>query len=165
MKKKFSTQKGFSLIELVMYMGILSILLFMLTDILTSTLNVRAESQTNSSIVQDGRFLVARLAYDIERAESISIPAVPGDTSNSLQISLLSISNTYSLSNGQLILQNNTGSNVLNSIDTTISNLTFKRIGNVGGKNSIQINFTVNSTTQRASGFETKNYQTTIALR
>lgn len=165
MNKSSRLEQGFSILEIVMYFGILSVLLFVFTDIFISMLDVRSESQANSSVVQDGRFIIARTIYDTTKASAISSPANLGDSSNSLQMTIDGVTYTYSLTGKTLNLQNNNGTNSLNSVDTTVSNLVFKKIGNANGKPSIQVTFTLTSAIQRKSGFETRNYQTTIGTR
>lgn len=157
--------KGFTLIELVVYMGLFSILLIVLAEVFTSALNDRLESESTSQVVQDGRFILARFMYDINRAESIAAPAVLGEQANSLQIIISGATYTYVLNNNNLELTNNFGINKLNSGDTTISDLNFKRLGNISGKNTIQINFTLTSKTVPKSGPEIKDFQTIIGLR
>lgn len=157
--------QGFTLIELAVYIGLFSILLIVLTEVFTSALDDRLEAESSSQVVQDGRFILARFMYDINRAESIAAPAVLGEQANSLQIIISGAAYTYSLNSNNLELTNNFGINKLNSGDTTISNLNFKRLGNISGKNTIQINFTLTSKTVPKSGPEIKNFQTIIGLR
>lgn len=157
--------KGFTLIELVVYMGLFSILLIVLAEVFTSALDDRLKSESTSQVVQDGRFILVRFMYDINRAESIAAPAVLGEQTNSLQIIISGATYTYVLNNNNLELTNNFGINKLNSGDTTISDLNFKRLGNISGKNTIQINFTLTSKTIPKSGPEIKNFQTIVGLR
>lgn len=158
-------KKGLSIVELIIYMGLLSILLMVLTDVFVSILDVRKESEAVTVVEQDGNYILARLFYDVSRASSITTPASPGSSTSSLVINVGGVNYTYSLNSGNLQLVNNNGTDVLNSINTTISNPTFLRIGNSGGKNSIQISFTVSSVTKRNNGPETKTYQTSVGLR
>src|SRR3989338_7347848 len=51
---KFGSQKGVSMVELVLYMAILSVLLTILTSVFVSALDVQSESQATSSVEQDG---------------------------------------------------------------------------------------------------------------
>ena len=159
------SRAGFTLVEIIMYMGILAFLLLILTQLLSSILGIHLESQASSAIQQDGRFILARLTYDINRAESIVLPATPSAQSSSLQQVLDSITNTYSLSGGNLLITNNLGSDNLNSYGTTVSNLSFRRLGNIGGKNTITIAFTLQSVTAREKGPEVKNFQITAGTR
>ena len=144
-----SESKGFTFVELIMYMGILVFVLLILTQILSSILEVRLESEAASTVHQDGRFILSKLTRDINRAESIVLPATPSAQTDSLALTIDSISHTYSLLNNNIMITNNIGSNNLNSYETTVSNLSFKRLGNVGGKNTITASFTLTSEAER----------------
>lgn len=165
MKIHTKALSGFTLMEIVIYMGLLSILLVVLTTIFLSILDAQLESQTISSVQQDGRFVINKLIYDINRANDISVPANVGEESNTLELSIGGANYKYDLAGGKLRLNINNNINSLNGFDTTISNLTFQRLGKVGGKNSIKVGFTIASITQRTSGAEIKNFQTSVALR
>jgi len=165
-KDNFS-QIGTTLVELLLYMGILSILLTTLTSIFVSALDVQSESNATSSVEQDGNYILARLNYDIHRAQSISIPPSNGATSSGLQVLVDGDNFEYSINgNNDLILTNNLEVNSLNSFGTDISNFSVGRFGNTGGiENTLKINFTVTGREQRVSILETKNFETNISLR
>jgi len=148
-------------------MGILSILLGVLTSIFVSALDVQAESQATSSVERDGNYILARLNYDIHRAQSINIPVVNGVTASNFQIVINGVNYTYSVDgNNNLILANNLGVNNLNNYGTNISAFSVERLGNAGKvEDTLKINFTVTSRTQRVSGPETRNFQTNLSLR
>ncbi len=159
-------RQGFTLIELLIYMGIFSILLTLITSIFFSLLNQQEASQSVSAVDQNGRYILTRLEYDIQRAQSVSIPASYGAQSSSLQISINGINYNYALdSNGDLQLTNNKGTDTLNGYDTSISNLSFTRIGSSGGHDSVQVVFTISSRTQIGSSTEARTFKTTAGLR
>ena len=160
-----SESKGFTLVELLLYMGLLLLFLLIQTQILISVLGVRLESEANSAVSQDARFIMARLIYDINRAENIILPAIPSAQTNSLVLIIGGTSHTYLLLGENLIITNNLGVDNLNSFGTKVSNLSFKRLGNVGGKNTATVSLTLTSTTQREGGPETRSVQTTGGLR
>lgn len=161
-KTKFS--KGFTLVELLLYMGIFTILLTVITTIFTQSIDTQLESQATSSVEQDGRYILAKLIYDINRASSITSPTL-GNSASSLQIVVNGVTQTYQLSSGNLTITDSNGTNNLNGFDTSISNLSFRQLGNVGGKNSIRINFTASSITERNTGPEVRDYETTAGIR
>lgn len=170
MKKIFNlrnSQKGVTVVELLLYMAILSVLLTMLTSIFISALDIQSESNATSSVEQDGNYILARLAYDIHRAQSINIPAINGATSNSFQIAVGGVNYTYSIdANNSLILTNDLGVNNLNNYGSSVSAFLVQRLGNTGGvENTLKINFTVTSRTKRISGYEVKDFQTNLSLR
>ncbi len=157
--------KGFTTIELLVYMGILSFLIMILSTIFVSIVDVQLDSKSTSDVDQDGRYILARLAYDFGSAQSVASPSTPGSSSGTLQISINSINYTYNLDgSGNLQLTNNLGTNNLNSINTTIPSITFQRIGNGGINDTIRVTFTVKSTTQRHTVPEQRTYQTTFGI-
>ena len=165
---KLSASKGFTLIELIISFGILTVLLSVLMGIFGSILDVQLESKAKSSIDQDVRYILAKLGYDMHAASSIETPENPGpSTSLILTNSLDSINYTYSLdaNNNLQIVNNNTSEvNVLNSIDDSISNLNFERVGAGGSDDTIRVTFTIQSKIKRPSGQETRSIQTTLGL-
>lgn len=160
-----TSQRGFTLVELLLYMSLLSVLLIVLTDIFASALSLQRETESFSAVEQDGRFIISRLQYDIGQASAIVSPSTLGTPANSLQITVNGISYTYSLNNGNVQLVNNNGTDVLNSYDATASAFTVTRLGNSLGKNSIQVNFTMVGRTKPESGPQTRSFQTIIGTR
>lgn len=160
---------GFTLVELLLYMGILSVLLSVLVSIFVIALDAQLESEATSSVQRDGTYILAKLSYDIHRASSISIPSSLGADNNNFKIVVGGVDYAYSLDGSEnLTLANDLGTNNLNSYDTTVSGLTIKRLGNSGGvEDTLKINFTLTSRTKRTgtAGYETKNFETVLALR
>ena len=162
---KINSKKGFSIIELLLYMGILTILLVITMQMFSSIFDIQLESQATSSVAQDSKYIMGRFTYDLNRAESISTPSV-GSLSPTLALIIDGETFTYSLSGGGLILENNTTGTIdqLNSSETTVSNVSFLRLdGN--GKDSVQMSFTLTSETIRRGGKEVESFQTTAGLR
>lgn len=157
--------KGTTLVELLLYIGMFLLLLGAMMQIFSSILDVQLESQASSSVTQDGRYILARFTYDMQNAQSISVPTSAGATTNSLQLVVNGATYTYALSNGNLQLTTTNGTSNINSFDTKVSNLSFQRLGNSGGKHTISMSFTLTSVTQRFEGAETKDFQETIGLR
>lgn len=164
---KTKTQRGVSLIELVVYMAILSILLIILTAIFTQALDVQSESETVSAVQQDGNYILAKLAYDVRRADRINIPATNGEIGNSFQIVINGANYTYSIdANNNLVLANNSGANFLNNSGSSVTGLAVQRLGNMGGvEDTLKIDFTITSRNKRISGFEVRNFGTNLSLR
>ena len=159
-------QHGYTLIELLIYMGIFSILIISLFQLFTSILDSQAESDTTASVSEDGKFLLSRLSYDIQQSSAITTPASIGSSGNSLQLTIAGINYTYTVNNGNLVLTNSLEANApLNGYNTTVSNVSFTRLGNTTGKQVITLTFTLTSKTTRQSGPEVKTFQTTIGVR
>lgn len=166
--KIFKNRKGFTLIELLLYMGIFSILLTVSLQMFGSVFELQLESQATSSVDVDGKFILSRFGYDIARADSITTPVSVGQSSSSMTIVTSGQSITYSLSDGNLNLTNSTlgTTDQLNSNESVVSDLSFLRLeGSSGGKDLIQISFTLTSETTQRSGKEVRAFGTTGGLR
>jgi len=158
-------QKGVTIVEMLIYMGLLSIMLVVLTEMFASILSLRADLNAVSFTEQDGKFILTRLKTDISNSQSITTPATNGSTTTSLAIVKAGVTYTYSVSDDNLQLTTNTGTYNLNSSETSITNVTFKRIGN-NNKDTVQIKYTVNGKTIRSGNrTESINFQTTVGIR
>lgn len=158
-------QSGFTLVEMLIYMGLMASFLLVLTDVLVAILDVKAESTATSAVETDGRFINSRLAFDIAQATSISQPATLGASGGTLTMVVGGNTYTYSMSGTNLQLVNNLGTNNLNSSESQVSGLTFQRLGSVGGKDTIRVIYTLNSATTRVSGPENRTFTTTFSRR
>lgn len=163
--KMSQNRKSFTLIELLLYMAIFSILLVVITELFLTILDTQLSSQATSQVEQDESFLIEKFTYDLRRAQNVLIPAAIGISSDSLQITIDGVNYSYVLDNNDLKLTNGLGTNQLNSINTAVSNLNFLRLGNLSGKNTIKISFTIESKTKRGSIAEVRNYETTVGIR
>ncbi len=158
---------GFTIIELLIYMGIFSILLVITLQMFGAIFDAQLESQVTSSVSSDSKFIMGRFTRDLNKASSITTPALPGTSSATLTLVVDSQSLTYSSSSsGNLILENISAgtSDQLNSNDTKVSNVSFLRLDG-GGKDVVQITFTLTSETTRSKGKEVKTFQTSAGLR
>lgn len=162
---KKNNRLGFTLIELVIYLGITMTLLLLLMELLAAIFSAQLTSNATSAVASDGRYIYTRLIYDINRAESVSIPANLGDTSQTLEATVNGNQIVYSIINGNLTITDQQDTNTLNSIDTNISNVSFKRVGNANGKHTFQIKYTISSNIQDNGTQEVKSFQTTAGLR
>lgn len=143
-------------------MGLLSILVGILSTIFVSIIDTELDSRATSNVEQDGKFILARLAYNVQSSSAILAPAI-GSPSGSLQIRRNSIDYTYSLNNGNLQVASASATDNLNSTNTSVSNVTFLRVGDGDADDTIRVNFTVTSRTQAVNN-ETRSFQTTLGL-
>lgn len=165
MKRISNLKKGFTLIELSIYMGITLVIILVLTELLAAIFSTQLTTQSTAGVSQDGRHIYTRLTYDINRAENVVVPAALGEQSSSLTLTADGITYTYALSGGNLNITDPSGTNILNGPDTSISNLTFKRIGNPSGKHTFQIKYVITSRVVDKGEAESKSFQTTAGMR
>jgi prepilin-type N-terminal cleavage/methylation domain-containing protein len=158
-------QKGVTLVEMLIVMGLLSIFLLIITTIFTSTLDVQNQTDAYSAVLSDGRFIMARINYDIAISTTITTPTTLGVTSSSLVLTTATNSYTYALNGGNLQLTDNTGSANLNSSGTVVSNLSFTKLGNTGGKNTTRYTFTLTSTSKHSGTTDSQTFTSTAGRR
>ncbi len=157
--------KGFTLIELILFMGLFTIILGVLTNLFSVIIDTQSEVQSTSAVETDSKYIETRILYDIQRAESIDMPASLGAQTSSLLLTIDGAQYQYALSNGDLQLTANSSTENLNSFYTEVSSISFQRLGNIGGKHAIKLTFTINSKNETAAGQESKTIETMIGLR
>lgn len=163
---KLHNEDGFTIIEMMLYMGILAIMLGVLSTLFASTVNMQLTSESVTSVDQSGRYIILRLTHDIHNADSITTPATLGGSGTTLTITSAGSPVTYALNGNNLTLTDSSGTYALNSTFTHVSGLSFTRLGDdLSHKNSIKINFTLTSTVKSNTGYETKSYGTTTGIR
>lgn len=160
MRKFVITRPGFSVVEMLIYMGVSAIFLVTLTNLFVIIANLRLESEATSAVEQDGQYLLSRIAYDVARAHSITSPAL-GLQGNMLQTDLF----TYSLSpDNKLQTKDSVGTDTLSSTGVTITALNFQHLKS-GSADNVKVSFTITSNVVRQSGPEVRQFQTTVGTR
>lgn len=163
--KILKKNNGFTLIELVIFMGLFSIMLLALTSMFTALTSAQLETQAYSAVQSDSQYIINRFHYDISRADSITTPASAGNTATSLVMVIGGQTYTYAVSNGVLQLTTPSGTSRVNNPRSAISNLQFQRIGNTSGRHSIRISATLTTTISQPGPAETNDIHTTVGLR
>jgi hypothetical protein len=163
---RYSVNRGTTLIELLIYIGLLSIFIGVLTSLFSTAIDIQLGTQSTSALAIDSSYILSRLKYDIQRAQAITTPASLGVNSSILVLSINGVDYTYTKdSNGNLTCTNNLGTINLNSYLASVSTVTFTRIGNAGGAEpTVKIIMTITSRVVQPKGFETQNISTTVAL-
>lgn len=161
------------MIELAIYGGLLGILLVMLSEFFVSLLNVQVVSNADTSIDQDGKYIMARMSYDVKRAKAILSPSL-GQTAATMSATITDSGTDYTyryaLTNTNLFLTVGAGAPVqLNSDGTKVTNFSVSHIGNSGqisgAKDTLQISFVLQAVATASSGLNHAQYQTTVSLR
>lgn len=165
MTVKHINLQGSTVVELVLYMGLLSIFILALFDIFSQILNTQTRSVAVSLVQTNGNFLLTKLTQDINRAESISVPVAIGDTGNTLTLQIGSTSAVYTITDGRLRMVDSTGTYNLNDVDTTISNFNVQKLGNPLGRAGVQLSLTITSNVVDNANTKTLNFQTFATTR
>ncbi len=163
--KKSTSTAGYTLVEVLMFMGLFSMFLVLLTNMFATILETQQRSLATSYVEQTGRFVLARLMYDVHRATSITTPAAAGSTDTSLDLNIDGVPYSYSIDNGVFQLSNSSGVHDLHAGQVTVSNFSLTRIGNVNGKHTLQLSFDVESVVPDTTGIQSRTFSTTLGIR
>ena len=166
------SEKGVTLLELLIYMGIFATLLMVLVELFGNIVNVSLKTQAVSAVSQDGRYILNRFTYDIRQATTIAIPA-SGSSGSTLQFTKGDGKTyTYSLvagANGEDDLDLSDGINtaVVNGYGTTVSSISFTHLATTGtsGLQTITISLTLKGRIKDQQGYEQKTFTTTVGIR
>ncbi len=164
MNKK-SSQIGFTLVELIIYMGLFSILLTVLTTFFSTIVDSKLESESSTSVEQDSKYILSKLIYDIQQAESVAQPAALGTSTSSAQLVINGTTYTYDIRNNNFVLTFNGNSYELNSYQTKMNSFSVQKIGNNSGKPTLKITAEIESRIMQAKGADKRYINTTVSLR
>lgn len=162
---KYHRRSGFTLIELLLYMGLFSILLSALVSLFAALVEVQLESETYTPLEQNARYITHRLAYDIQRADTIIMPAALGDTSTILSLTIDGQSYQYAIDQQDLIITRGADTFGLTSYDAQMVSITFTRYGNASGVPVIEVQMTVQSSAVLRGQPESYTYRTMLGNR
>ncbi|HLC91891.1 MAG TPA: prepilin-type N-terminal cleavage/methylation domain-containing protein [Candidatus Saccharimonadales bacterium] len=147
--QKVKLQNGFTLIEIILYIGIFSLIIGGIVSLAFLATAARSQNQTRADLNYQGHAAMALIVQTIHDANSITEPA-PGNTTSSLTLVMddplvdptVFDTNTHS---DYTALQINEGSpalsNDLTNSRVTISNLSFANKSVGAGNKSIMIQF------------------------
>lgn len=158
-------KKAFTIIELLLYMGILSIILLVFIDLFISMSRLRTETEAVSNVQQDNNYLLNKFIYDIHQASSISVPALPAAQSSTLNLLINGTNYVYASQSGNLVLSDGINSFQMNGYDTTLTNLLFTRLGSGDSHDLIKINLSIRSRVKNQKGYETQSFETMVGMR
>lgn len=159
-------KSGYTLIELLIVIGILSILISVLSQVFGSIMTMKLSASSHTTLSQDTRYLLARLTYDLSQADTINSPTI-GSSGTTLVLTKNSETITYSLSGTTLSRGSNlVSTDHLTSNNTNISALNFVRGASIGTSQSLTITATLSSNIKvPGKPFDTQSINTTILTR
>lgn len=143
MIKKIKTEQGFTFIELILYMAIISIVMSALIPFAWNVIEGGVKSSSQQEVFSQARFVSERIKYEIRNANSINSVS---PTSISLAVSPPANNPTIiDLSAGNIRIKLGGSPAVnLNSADTKITTLTFTDYSSLDNKTKhIRFIFTI----------------------
>jgi Tfp pilus assembly protein PilW len=165
------SQKGFTLVELVLYVSICSILLLTISSFLTFLLGARVRSQTITEVNQQGFQVMSLVTQTIRNGRSVQIPSM-GVSSSTLSITtgnaLLSPT-VFDLSSTTIRIKEGSKNAVpLTNSRVQVSALTFQNISSGSSTEKIiRVSFTIDSVNKggRSEYVFTKSFSGSATLR
>lgn len=136
-------RKGFTLIELILYVSIITIVMSALIPFAWNVIEGGAKSSVEQDVSSQARFISQRIMYEIRNASDINSVSA---SSISLKVANASLDPTIiDLFGGNIRIKQGPGqADILNSTDTTITSLTFTDYSSADLKaKNIQFTFTI----------------------
>lgn len=147
---KKNTARGFTYIDLILYIAIVSLMLTTLVPFAWNIIEGGSKSSTQEELSSTARYVSERLLYEIRNAKGIDVSNTTfgQNIANSGKFALLNFAptNTTSLTISSGILQITQGTNQpvsLNSTNTKITNLVFTNFSSADGITTQHVFFTL----------------------
>jgi len=148
---KHTRTNGFTLIEMVLYMGIFSLIISSIVGLAMVATAQRVKSQVIADVTYQGEALMSSMTQAVRGASSVTTPA-QGTTNATLQLNTPYAATTPTIydattNGGVMRLRLREGvtptTNYLSNSHVVLSNLSFSNNGLTNTKGSIKISFTL----------------------
>lgn len=157
---------GFTLVELILGMGLFTILLGVLLRVFVSSVELRLESEAESAVTQDARFLVNRMRLDTRQASAIIEPALPGVTSQNLRLEINGVEVEYLVNtDNKLVRREGVEEVEVVGSGARIAGMNVEMIGEDTGTKTVRIEANLESVGQTVEGRERLSVEFTAGPR
>ena len=171
MSTLFRSKKGFTLVEMVLYVSLCSIILLALSTFLSYLLASRVRSQSISEVNQQGFQVMHMMTQTIRNGRSITTPSL-GTASSTLSIitaNALLNPTVFTTASGTMKIKEGSSSYVpLTNKRVTVSNVLFENVSSASSTEKIiRISFTVDylNLSGRSEYSYTKTFKGSATLR
>ena len=145
-KQKIKNNRGFTLLELLLYISIAGVILLVVSIFLSALLQSRIKNQTVSEVEQQGAYVMQLITQTIRNAEGITSPA-QGISNTSLTLDVADLTDdptAFDLSSGVIRITEGVGSPVnLTNSRINASGLSFQNLSKTDTAGIIRIIFTL----------------------
>ncbi|MDD5152384.1 MAG: prepilin-type N-terminal cleavage/methylation domain-containing protein [Candidatus Pacebacteria bacterium] len=162
--------RGFSLMELLIYIAIVAVIMVITTDTVISLSRGRGQSTARSEVDTAIRFAIARIQQDLKNASSVTTPAW-NTSSATLQATVSGVTILYDVSLGQLRRKEGAASPIaVSGTNVFVDTPTFTRLENYNSNlnattTAVQISMTFRYNSSSTDWLYTGKMQTTVSLR
>lgn len=163
-------QKGFTLIEMLLYLTITVSVLFTATMLFPTMISSRIKNQVTIEVEQQGAFVLNTISRTVRMGDGINFPA-PGAQGDSLSVLVGDIAKnptTFSVNNGTFLVREGSGDNIpLTNSRVEMSNVVFQNLTQGGGREIVRIEFTLSSyNPENQIEYEySQNFYTSVTVR
>jgi len=141
--------EGFTLVELLLYISIASIMLLTTTLFLQTLLESRVKNQTISEVQAQGAQVMHIITQTIRNAEAITSPA-QGASASSLTLDVVDVGDdptVFDLSSGVLRITEGAGSAIaITNSRVLVSGLSFENLSRTDTPGTLRVEFTITHT-------------------
>jgi hypothetical protein len=138
-------RRGFTLFELVIFMGIFAGVIVMFVTILVSVMRVQVRQEGAAEVNGQSQFVLQSIQRYVEQSSLVEMPADTASTTLKLRMVSSSTDPTVIYSSSSIVYVTQAGGSPqpLSSNKVLVSNLTFVKRANAGGHDSVSVAFTV----------------------
>ena len=164
----FQEKKGFTLIETLIYIGIIGIIVTALTSFTISIGNSRNKTYVVQEVHANARFALNLIGGKIREADIITSPA-SGNSTGTIVLKMQGANPdiTFNVNDGILQMIEGADSPIsMTAGRVNIDSITFTNLGRVGERENIHIKMTISYRNNESTIFNYSNtYQTSISIR
>lgn len=163
-------RSGFTIIELLIYLGIFSIVIMAVGIIVFQTITNKIQSETIQEVGYHAQMIMDKITTSVAGAVSVASP-VSGQTGTSVSLVVADPTKTptvWYVSSGTLYVQEGADQPVAVSSDlVTITDVSFVNVAPVGVPGSIRVTMTIASsnTSGRSEYQYVETFYTTVTIR
>lgn len=163
-------KRGFTLVELIIYIGLMTLLLVGIASFSLAFFSFEKRNELFFEVEEQGIQVMRTITQTIRNSESISYPAQSG-VDNFLNVSVYDTAKAptiFSLSNNSILMQEGSDAAInLSSPKVIISNLLFTNLSQINTPGIIKIQFSVSAynPNNRPELNFTKTFYDTASLR
>lgn len=133
---------GFTIVEILLYMILATIIMGVLTSMLVTTQQQGARARTVTTVQRELDTITNTIAAYIRQADNVTTPA-PGGSSTSLSLDLAGTSHTFTVAGGEVTHQVGTSTpQRLSNLRVVATNFLVTATS-VGSNNTVSINLTL----------------------
>ncbi len=147
----YNNQTGYTIIEMLLYIAVFSLIIGSILAVAISITNQRIQNQVNQEVDAQGRLVMSSITQSLRNASTINTPSV-GNSSASLSLNTTTAANNPTVYDSVIdqnvnkvrIKVGSASAEFLTSSRVSVSNLSFTNRAISGGRDSIEISFTLN---------------------